>query len=89
MLLVEQALPLEVAQFDDIAIDQGRLADPGPHKQGRLHGPQRTDSHDHRPRPGEPLLAVRADLRQQPLARIAVAGLHVYPDGCSSRPTRS
>jgi len=70
--LGEQDLPLQVAQFDDVAVDDPEVADAGARQGLRAVRAERPDPDDQDRGLLQPLLAVDADPRNPHLAAVAV-----------------
>ena len=79
-------LPLQIALFHKIAVDQAQGADPGPHQLLRGHAAQGPAADDHHPRPAQSILPVGADGGEEDLTRIALVHDWVpeSPDQCST-----
>ena len=68
VLLIEQDLPLEVVEFEEVAIDDPQEPHAGPHERIRQHRPQRPAADQRNPRFPKPPLAPLAERFKQNLA---------------------
>jgi len=72
VVFVEEHLALEVGGLDEVAIDEGEVADPGARKEACGGGAGCADAHDSSVGVGEELLAGCADAGEEDLTGVAV-----------------
>jgi len=71
VVLVEEDLALQVAGFDEVAIDQAQVADPGADKRVGQYGPQRPAAAESDVTVQEPPLTLLADAVEAHLTAVA------------------
>jgi hypothetical protein len=69
---IEEHLPLQIRQLDDIAIDDPQVSQPGPYELIGQGAPQRAAPDQHGTRVCQGILRRSADLREQNLSLISV-----------------